>query len=172
MTLQKYNTTVAATAATYIWIPIAGWIAGGTTMGMFTARAVTAHDDYEKHKKYAQDKQKEEAPLAKLLEDVRMLVSQQESIAAKMQAAIGALKEIRSLFLSQSKNYGLAASMMGLANAKVNTSLFMRKAFLQNSVNAAVKNWQKVADLAQEFLDTADDVKRTGITPSVTPPSG
>ena len=141
-------------------------------MGVYTAKAVAAHDDYEEHKNYAQDNQKEEAPLAKLLEDVRMLVSQQKSIAAKMQAAIGALKEIRSLFLSQSKNYGLAASMMGLANGKVNASLSMRKAFLQNSVNAAVKNWQKVADLTQEFLDTADDVKRTGITPSVTPPSG
>ncbi|KAI1851340.1 hypothetical protein JX265_000426 [Neoarthrinium moseri] len=165
----KHYTTVAVTAVTYIWIPVAGFIAGSVVMGVYADRARKAHNLYEEQKKYAFDKAGEEAPLVKLLEDISMLTSQHEDMATKMQSAIDALGEIKLLFLDQSRNFGLAASMMGLAEGKLRSSLFLRKKFLQTAVDKAVVNWQQVADLAKEFLATAD-VNTVGITKDVTPP--
>ncbi|KAF2746504.1 hypothetical protein M011DRAFT_85585 [Sporormia fimetaria CBS 119925] len=166
----KHYTVVAATAVTYAWIPIYGWIAGGTVMGVYTDRARKAHERYETEKKKALEKKAEEGPLVNLIEDVSRLTSQQTAISTLMQSAIDALKEIRSLFLDQARNYGLAASQMGFANGRVRDSFFMRKTYMVQSVDRAVKNWQQVQDLAREFLESAD-LHTEGIAPGVTPPA-
>ncbi|KAF1940055.1 hypothetical protein EJ02DRAFT_513372 [Clathrospora elynae] len=167
---KEYNDTfddwalVATTAVTYMWVPVFGFIAGSVVMGIHADKARRAHNLYEEQKAHAEKLVADEAPLVKLPVDIRMLGSQHEDMATRMHSAIAALNEIKQLFLAQSLNFGLVASMMGLAKGKVQASLF-----LQQSVDKAVKNWQEVSELAKEFLATAD-VKTAGITPDVKPP--
>ncbi|KAJ4267184.1 hypothetical protein NW762_003285 [Fusarium torreyae] len=164
----KSDKATADNAVYYIWVPIAGWIAGTTVLMVHNKRAQEAHDKYEAAKKTQAEKETEKLYMERLIVDVELLDSQNKNIAKLMDSAKTALEGIRKIFEGIGNDLKEASSLMGNADSLLRGGLWVRQNMLVDRVNEAVADWRKVVTAADDFLDAEASV--LGITDSVVPP--
>ncbi|KAF4305432.1 hypothetical protein GTA08_BOTSDO06475 [Botryosphaeria dothidea] len=165
-----HDDAVATGAIGYIWIPIAGWIAGTTVLITYNNYAKAAWAEYQRQLGIEASKNKEVKALEAVISDVNLLANQNKTMSDQMKKAITALGEIQKVFEQLAVDLGSASSMMGAADKFVRKGLWQRKNMIRSRVNDAVKSWQDALEAATELLNTDGNIKTEGATPDVTPP--
>lgn len=113
-------------------------------MGIYTDKAIKADAAYEEYKAKVEKDEADIVTLNALNTNITGLCIQFEDIGMKIEAAMSALVEIKSLFDKQSENFGQAVNMFGLASNNVNEDLYLRKLMLQDCIDKAVESFKTV----------------------------
>ncbi|KAL7755709.1 hypothetical protein ACKLNR_014236 [Fusarium oxysporum f. sp. zingiberi] len=169
-TEYDHDKTVAKTSVSYIWIPIAGWIAGTTVLITYNRKAEAAWKEYQKQLGLQADDKKEIASLEAVISAVNLLSQQNKTMSNQIAKAKVALTEIQKTFEEMGRDLERAAEMMGAAKGYVRKSLFARKTIIKARVNSAVQDYKDTIAAAQELLATDSNIQTSGITPDVDPP--
>lgn len=159
---EKYHhyVTVAATSVTYAWIPLFGWIAGGTVAGTYGRAAVLEKEGIDKD-------------VGRIAEITRNLTAQDHRLAIVMRAAKGlegmagsfgrvlpVLQHTHGIWDAiHSDLAALFERRQGMADAAAFAAL------LELELQVVVEGWREVAAIAADYLRHAEVLAAQEPTP-------
>jgi DNA repair exonuclease SbcCD ATPase subunit len=136
---------VAATTATYIWVPFVGWIVGGTVAGVYTARATEAK------------RKAEEA--AKLIRLYTEKLNANSAFICDMQNAQFGINQIKGLLGDAlkviEKIYGIWEAIgTDLENLKKDVTDTIKNGdsiIIEIGIDDAINKWQEIGKQADDY---------------------
>ena len=159
---EKYHhyVTVAATTVTYAWIPLFGWIVGGTVAGTYGRAAVLEKEGIDKD-------------VGRIAEITRNLTAQDHQLAILMRAAKGlegmagsfgrvlpVLQHTQGIWDAIHSDLGaLFERRQGMADAAAFAAL------LELELQVVVEGWREVAAIADDYLRHAEVLAAQEPTP-------
>ncbi|KAG9495660.1 hypothetical protein J7337_012214 [Fusarium musae] len=157
------------TSASYIWIPVAGWISGSNAIIAKQNDVRMAWAEYEAHiAKKSTDTNK---TAYALVGAVNLLSMQNRLICDSLQSVGVALQEIQSTFAAIGNNLGQAATLMAAADASVRISLIANQQAIQAGIIKAAKEIQDTLSAVKALVTIDSNIQTTGITADIAAPS-
>ncbi|EGU84326.1 hypothetical protein FOXB_05157 [Fusarium oxysporum f. sp. conglutinans Fo5176] len=159
----------ANTAASYIWIPVAGWISGSNAILTKQKDVRMAWAEYQAH---IGNKSTDATKTAyALVGAVNLLSLQNQAICDRVRSVGVALQEIQSTFVAIGNNLGQAATLMAAADDSVRTSLIANQQAIQAGITKAVQEFQDTLSAVQALIAIDSSIQTSGITADIDAPS-
>ncbi|RYC81729.1 hypothetical protein BFJ63_vAg15374 [Fusarium oxysporum f. sp. narcissi] len=159
----------ANTVASYIWIPVAGWISGSNAILTKQKDVRMAWAEYQAH---VRNKSTDATKTAyALVGAVNLLSLQNQAICARVRSVGVALQEIQSTFVGIGNNLGQASTLMAAADDSVRTSLIANQQAIQAGITKAVQEFQDTLSAVQALIAIDSSIQTSGITADIDAPS-
>ncbi|KAH7195310.1 hypothetical protein DER44DRAFT_873938 [Fusarium oxysporum] len=159
----------ANTAASYIWIPVAGWISGSNAILTKQKDVRMAWAEYQAH---IGNKSTDATKTAyALVGAVNLLSLQNQAICDSVRSVGVALQEIQSTFVAIGNNLGQASTLMAAADDSVRTSLIANQQAIQAGITKAVQEFQDTLSAVQALIAIDSSIQTSGITADIDAPS-
>ncbi|EWY84212.1 hypothetical protein FOYG_13973 [Fusarium oxysporum NRRL 32931] len=159
----------ANTAASYIWIPVAGWISGSNAILTKQKDVRMAWAEYQAH---VRNKSTDATKTAyALVGAVNLLSLQNQAICDRVRSVGVALQEIQSTFVAIGNNLGQASTLMAAADNSVRTSLIANQQAIQSGITKAVQEFQDTLSAVQALIAIDSSIQTSGITADIDAPS-
>ncbi|KAL5586783.1 hypothetical protein FOBRF1_016653 [Fusarium oxysporum] len=159
----------ANTAASYIWIPVAGWISGSNAILTKQKDVRMAWAEYQAH---IGNKSTDATKIAyALVGAVNLLSLQNQAICDSVRSVGEALQEIQSTFVAIGNNLGQASTLMAAADDSVRTSLIANQQAIQAGITKAVQEFQDTLSAVQALIAIDSSIQTSGITADIDAPS-
>ncbi|KAH7205668.1 hypothetical protein BKA60DRAFT_655271 [Fusarium oxysporum] len=159
----------ANTAASYIWIPVAGWISGSNAILTKQKDVRMAWAEYQAH---IGNKSTDATKTAyALVGAVNLLSLQNQAICDRVRSVGVALQEIQSTFVAIGNNLGQASTLMAAADDSIRESLIANQQAIQAGITKAVKEFQDTLSAVQALIAIDSSIQTSGITADINAPS-
>ncbi|KAM0081053.1 hypothetical protein ACKRZS_006788 [Fusarium odoratissimum] len=159
----------ANTVASYIWIPVAGWISGSNAILTKQKDVRMAWAEYQAH---IGNKSTDATKTAyALVGAVNLLSLQNQAICDSVRSVGVALQEIQSTFVAIGNNLGQASTLMAAADDSVRTSLIANQQAIQAGITKAVQEFQDTLSAVQALIAIDSSIQTSGITADIDAPS-